>query len=86
MSERAEKPLEDPTAPLERALMEQYLQERGASLSTIELKPPDERRKLLIEAARYAAGRLAEIDARAAYVQEFHDTSAAVDGKGNRRR
>lgn len=72
MPERAEQPIEDPMAPLERALIDQYLQERGASRSTLHLRPPDERRTLLVQAAQYAAVRLAEIDARAAYVHEIH--------------
>jgi len=72
MSERAETPLEDPMAPLERALIEQFLKERGQSLSTLHLVPPDERRSLLVQAAQYAAIRLAEVDARAAYVHEIH--------------
>jgi hypothetical protein len=72
MAERAETPLEDPLAQLERALIDDYLQTRGCSLSTIDLRPPDERRLLLTQAAQYAAVRLAEIDARAAYVNEMH--------------
>jgi hypothetical protein len=72
MPERAETPLEDPQARLERALIDEYLQGRGCTLSTVGLRPPDERRQLLTQAAQYAAVRLAEIDARAAYVQEIH--------------
>jgi hypothetical protein len=72
MPERAETPLEDPQARLERALIDEYLQGRGCSLSTVDLKPLDERRNLLMQAAQYAAVRLAEIDARAAYVHDIH--------------
>jgi hypothetical protein len=72
MRERAETALEDPLARLERALIDEFLIARGCTLATISQKPPDERQALLREAARYAAGRLAEIDARAAYVHEIH--------------
>jgi hypothetical protein len=72
MPERAERPIEDPQADLERALIEDYLRERGCDLATIDLKTPGERRTLLVQAAQYAAVKLAEIDARAAYVEELH--------------
>jgi hypothetical protein len=72
MHERAETALEDPQARLERALIEEYLQQRGCSLATVSMRAPGERRRLLEEAAQYAAVRLAEIDARAAYIHDIH--------------
>lgn len=72
MPDRAERPMEDPQAHLERALIEEYLKEYGCDLATIDLKPPGERRALLVQAAQYAAVKLAEIDARAHYVDELH--------------
>jgi hypothetical protein len=78
MPERAETAHDHPQARLERALIEEFLQARGCSLSNIDLRPVDERRRLLVQAAQYAAGRLAEIDARAAFVHEIH--APAVDG------
>ena len=72
MRERAETPLDDPQAQLERALIDEFLQKHGCSLATVNLKPPTERRNLLTQASQYAAIRLAEIDARAAYVHELH--------------
>lgn len=73
MSERAETSLEDPLARLERALIDQFLQERGCSLATVNAKPPAERQALMAQASRYAGDRLAEIDARAAYLHEIHE-------------
>ena len=73
MRQRAETSLEDPQAQLERALIEEYLQERGCSLSTMNAKPANEQRLLLGKASMYAIERLAEIDARAAYVHQIHD-------------
>ena len=72
---RAETSLEDPQARLERALIEQYLQEQGCSLSTMKGRPAREQQALLSRASSYAAGRMAEIDARAAYVHQIHDAS-----------
>ena len=72
MPERAETPLEEPQARLERALIDEYLKDRGCDLSTVDLRPPDERRELLVQASLYAAVRLTEIDARATYVHDLH--------------
>jgi hypothetical protein len=72
MQDRAENPLEDPMASLERALIQQYLKERGYSLETLDGLPPEQRRELLTKASQYAALHLAEVDARAAYVHEIH--------------
>jgi hypothetical protein len=72
MRERAETPLEDPQAQLERALIDEFLQKHGCSLATVDRKPPAERANLLRQASLYAVTRLAEIDARAAYVHELH--------------
>lgn len=72
MAQRADTPLDDPQARLERALISEYLSTRGCDLSTIDLKPADERRELMRQASQYAAVRLAEIDARAAYVHDLH--------------
>jgi hypothetical protein len=75
MNQRAETSLEDPEARLERAFIDEYLHERGCSLSTIGTKPAAEQRALLTQASQYALGRLAEIDARAAYIHDIHDAS-----------
>lgn len=72
MPERAEKPLDDPQGRLERALIEEFLSSRGCSLATLNLRPAAEGRALLTGASQYAAVRLAEIDARAAYVHDLH--------------
>ena len=72
MAQRAEVPLQDPQARLERALIEDYLADRGCDLATLDRRPPAERRALLADASLYAAGRLAEIDARSAYVHDLH--------------
>ena len=75
MRERAETSIEDPQAGLERTFIDQFLQERGCSLQTLKNKPAEESRALLVQASQYAAGRLAEIDARAAYIHDIHDSA-----------
>ena len=86
MRERAEMSLEDPQAPLERAFIDEFLQERGCSLQTVNQRPPEEGRKLLVQASQYALGRLAEIDARAAYVHDIHDPHDTPRGPSARAR
>lgn len=65
-------PWQDPTHRLEQALIEGFLVERGYSSRSVEGLPPDERRHLLEESARYASGKLSEIEARAHFVQDLH--------------
>lgn len=72
MDERIEFPTEDPEAKLERALMEEYLRRKQHSFADLAVMSPDERRHLLQAAAGYAAGRLAEIGARAHFVEDLH--------------
>jgi hypothetical protein len=65
-------PVQDHEAKLERALIEEYLREHGHTLQDLESLAEDARRQLLQDASMYAAGRLAEIEARAHYVKEIH--------------
>jgi hypothetical protein len=50
----------DPDARLERALMEEYLADRGHSFDDLASFDDDRRQRLLLEAAVYAALRLGE--------------------------
>ncbi len=72
MGERIEVATEDPEAKLERALMEEFLRRNKHSFSDLALLSPDERNRLLDQAAKYADERLAEIDARAHYIGDLH--------------
>ena len=65
-------PLDDPEAKLELALIEEFLSEHGSDLTTLAGLAVEERQRLLQDAAVYAARRLAEIGARAHYVDEIH--------------
>ena len=72
MAERAEVPLNDPDAKLEVRLIDEYLRRQGRSRAELETLPEDVRLKLLRDAEIYAAGRMAEIEARAHYVDDLH--------------
>jgi hypothetical protein len=72
MAERADSPLEDPAARLERTLIDEYLRRQGRSREELPSLPADVRLALLRDAEVYAAGRMAEIEARAHYVDDLH--------------
>jgi hypothetical protein len=64
--------LEDPIAPLERALIEEFLRREGYEpLMLNELLEP-ERHALLKNASTYASARLTEVESRAHFVHDIH--------------
>jgi len=65
-------PMEDQTAHLERALIEQYIFMHGVEPARLRELPPDERTRLLREAVTSTALKLAEVESRAHYVQGLH--------------
>jgi hypothetical protein len=72
MMERADIPLDDPAAKLELRLIEEYLAQQGRSRAELSSLPDAVRLKLLRDAEIYASGRMAEIEARAHYVEDLH--------------
>ena len=70
MSE-ARKPLDEPHAGLERALIAEFLAERGHTLTSLAALPADEQQALLRAATSYATLRLSVIEARARFVEEI---------------
>ena len=65
-------PVDDFEAKLELLLIEQYLREHGHDLKELPTLERAERERLMRDASAYAAGRLAEIDARCHYVEDLH--------------
>ena len=65
--------IEDPNALLERALIEEYLNEQGYSLEKLKDLPKNVAQKLMIEATRFASLKLEEIEDRARFIGEIHD-------------
>lgn len=66
------RPMEDPQGRLEQAFIEKYLRLHGHEPEAVRLLPPGQAKALLEAASTYAAGRLAEFEARAQYVHEIH--------------
>ena len=64
--------MEDPNGHLEEALIDEYLRLHGHEPEAVRRLPPDRVKTLLEAASTYAAGRLAEFEARAHYVHEIH--------------
>ena len=65
--------MEDPNAVLEKALMDEYLHERGYSLEKLKELPKEMFEELMKDATRYASLKMEEIQARAHFVDEIHD-------------
>ena len=61
----------DPHAALERAMIDQFLADRGYTLHSVNTLPPADRQSLLRAAAAFATLKLAEIEARAQFVDEI---------------
>jgi hypothetical protein len=64
--------MEDQTAHLELALIEQFIRARGIDPASLHDMPDDERARLQRDASAYAALKLAEMESRAHYVHELH--------------
>ena len=61
----------DVHAALERALIEEYLRERGHSRQTVSDLPPREQERMLRAASSFASLRLAEFESRARLLDEL---------------
>jgi hypothetical protein len=68
--------LEEPSAALERAFIDEYLRTRGYELRTLHELPAEDVKTLLRAATFYAAGKLAEVEARATYLHDLHGAAS----------
>jgi hypothetical protein len=68
------RPMVDPEGRLERAFIDEYLRQHGHEPEDVRAMPEPRARILLEAASIYAAGRLAELQARAHYVHDMHHT------------
>ena len=66
-------PLEEPLAALERRLIDEYLRKAGHDPDALRARHDASARKLLTDAAVYAATRLTEIESRSHYLRDIHD-------------
>ena len=65
--------MNDPNAVLEKALMEEYLHERGYSLEKLKEMPKEMVEQLMKEATRYASLKMEDVKAKAHFVEEIHE-------------
>jgi len=64
---------ESPQAPLESMFIDEYLKGKGySSIKELCHLPEDEAKQLMIDACKFASGRLAEIESRAGFQQKIH--------------
>ena len=73
------EPVEDRNALLEKALIEEYLKEKGYSHEELKKLPADLVEKLMKEASQYASLKMEEVEARAHFVKELHDDAASLE-------
>ena len=64
--------LGDPDGPLDQQLIDEYLESRGQTRRSVRDLPEAQALRLLRGASDYASLRLAEIDARAHYVDAIY--------------
>jgi hypothetical protein len=64
--------MQDPTAHLGQAYIEEYLHGKGHTWDSVCHLPKDEAKTLMTEASTYAALKLAEVYARGHVVEELH--------------
>ena len=64
-------PMVDPEGRLERAFIDEYLRQHGHEPEDVRTMP-EARARILLAASIHAAGRLAELQARAHYVHDVH--------------
>lgn len=69
------EPAADPNAPLERALMDEYLHTKGYSLEDLKKLPKDLVEELMKEASQYASLKMEEVAARSHLINELHEDS-----------
>jgi len=65
-------PLREPLAELERRIIDDYIRDRGHDPTALRASGDADARRILVEAAVYAATRLSEVEARSHYVRDLH--------------
>jgi len=73
------EPIEDRNALLEKALIEEYLHEKGHSLKELKTLPVEMADKLMREASKYASLKMEEVSSRAKFIKELHDDVSPLD-------
>jgi hypothetical protein len=71
-----ERPVEEATAKLERALIDEFLRQRGHDPDVLRGRSDPTARTLLKEAALYASVKLTEVESRAHYLDDLRSCEA----------
>lgn len=74
-----DEPIEDPNAMLEKALIDEYLKQKGYTHEDIKKLPAELVEKLMKEASQYASLKMEEVEARAHFVKELHDDQSPLE-------
>jgi hypothetical protein len=73
------EPIEDRNAMLEKALIEEFLKEKGYTHEDLKGLPAELVEKLMKEASQYASLKMEEVSARARFIKELHDDSSSLE-------
>lgn len=73
------EPVEDPNAMLEKALIEEFLKQKGYTHEDLKKLPAEIVEQLMKEASRYASLKMEEVEARAHFVKELHDDASSLE-------
>ena len=65
-------PIEEPLAELERRIIDEYIRDHGHDPETLRASADASARRILVDAATYAATRLGEVEALSHYVRDLH--------------
>jgi hypothetical protein len=66
-------------ALLERCLIDEYLKGKGYTRESLKSLPEDVAHQLMKEASTHASGKLSEIEIRARFTEDLHDTSHSLE-------
>jgi len=73
------EPIEDPNAMLEKALIEEFLKQKGYTHDDLKKLPAELVEKLMKEASQYASLKMEEVEAKAHFVKELHDDASSLE-------
>ena len=65
-------PIEEPFAALERLLISEYVSAAGLDLAALLQRHDEQAVRILAEASKHAAVKLAEVEARSHYLKKLH--------------
>jgi len=73
------EPMEDRNAMLERALIEEYLNDKGYTHEDLKKLPAEVVEKLMKEASQYASLKMEEVASRAKFIKELKDNASPLE-------